>query len=125
MGGAVTPRDGCKPLFGLDLGDPGRVSPISLVLDWNNRTEKLKMRGLRQHEIEPQGVCIMPKMKTHKGTKKRFRLSGKGKAMHRQSGTSHLAARMSQKRKRNLRGTAPVDKTMESSIQRALCGNSY
>ncbi|MEM8865189.1 MAG: 50S ribosomal protein L35, partial [Planctomycetota bacterium] len=30
----------------------------------------------------------MPKQKTHKGTKKRFRLSAKGKAMHRQSGTS-------------------------------------
>ncbi len=67
----------------------------------------------------------MPKMKTHKGTKKRFRLSAKGKAMHRQAGTSHLAARMSQKRKRNLRGTASVDKTMQDSIQRALCGNSY
>lgn len=67
----------------------------------------------------------MPKMKTHKGTKKRFRLSGNGKALHRQAGTSHLAARMSQKRKRNLRGTAAVDKTMQSSIQRALAGNSY
>ena len=66
----------------------------------------------------------MPKMKTHKGTKKRFRLSAKGKAMHRQSGTSHLAARMSQKRKRNLRGTAALDKTVEASIQKALCGHS-
>ena len=42
----------------------------------------------------------MPKQKTHKGTKKRFRLSANGKAMHRQSGTSHLATRMDQKRKR-------------------------
>jgi large subunit ribosomal protein L35 len=67
----------------------------------------------------------MPKQKTHKGTKKRFRLSAKGKAMHRQSGTSHLAARMSQKRKRNLRGTTSVDSIMEKSIQRALNHNSY
>jgi large subunit ribosomal protein L35 len=66
----------------------------------------------------------MPKMKTHKGTKKRFRLSAKGKAMHRQSGTSHLAARMSQKRKRNLRGTAALDKTVQASIHKALCGYS-
>ena len=43
----------------------------------------------------------MPKMKTHKGTKKRFRLTAKGKVKHRAAGTSHLAARMSQKRKRN------------------------
>ena len=65
----------------------------------------------------------MPKQKTHKGTKKRFRLSATGKAMHRQSGTSHLAARMSQKRKRNLRGTTSVDPTVEQSIQKAL--NKY
>jgi large subunit ribosomal protein L35 len=67
----------------------------------------------------------MPKMKTHKGTKKRFRLTAKGKAKHRSSGTSHLAARMSNKRKRNLRGTTVTDKCMEKSIQRALNGNSY
>jgi large subunit ribosomal protein L35 len=67
----------------------------------------------------------MPKQKTHKGTKKRFRLTGSGKAKHRQAGTSHLAARMSQKRKRNLRGTAVLDKSMEKSIRLALAGNSY
>ena len=62
----------------------------------------------------------MPKQKTHKGTKKRFRLTAKGKAKHRGAGTSHLASRMSQKRKRKLRGTRVVDKTMESTIQEAL-----
>ncbi len=67
----------------------------------------------------------MPKQKTHKGTKKRFRLTAKGKAKHRQSGTSHLAARMSHKRKRNLRGTSCVDEVMEKSIRNALAGNSY
>ncbi|NQT17378.1 MAG: 50S ribosomal protein L35, partial [Planctomycetes bacterium] len=65
------------------------------------------------------------KQKTHKGTKKRFRLSSKGKVKHRQSGTSHLAARMTQKRKRNLRGTATVDKTESDKIREALAGNSY
>ena len=67
----------------------------------------------------------MPKQKTHKGTKKRFRLTAKGKAKHRQSGTSHLAAGMSHKRTRNLRGTSCVDKVMEKSIRAALAGNSY
>ncbi|QDS87156.1 50S ribosomal protein L35 [Rosistilla oblonga] len=67
----------------------------------------------------------MPKMKTHKGTKKRFRLSATGKAMHRKSGTSHLQARMSQKRKRNLRGTGAMDVCMEKTIHAALSGNSY
>jgi large subunit ribosomal protein L35 len=67
----------------------------------------------------------MPKQKTHKGTKKRFRLTATGKAKHRQAGTSHLQTRMSQKRKRNLRGTTAVAECMEKSIQRALNKNSY
>ena len=57
----------------------------------------------------------MPKQKTHKGTKKRFRLTAKGKAKHRQSGTSHLAARMDQKRVRNLRGSTTVSAVNEKS----------
>jgi len=67
----------------------------------------------------------MPKQKTHKGTKKRFRLTASGKAKHRAAGTSHLAARMSTKRKRQLRGTK-VSATVESKmVIKALCGNSY
>lgn len=66
----------------------------------------------------------MPKQKTHKGTKKRFRLTAKGKAKHRQAGTSHLAFRLSNKRRRNLRGTTTTAKPMEKKIQRALNGYS-
>ena len=67
----------------------------------------------------------MTKQKTHKGTKKRFRLTASGKAKHRQSGTSHLAGRMSQKRKRNLRGTSSVAEVSARAIRKALGGNSY
>jgi len=67
----------------------------------------------------------MPKQKTHKGTKKRFRLSAKGKAKHRSSGTSHLAGRMEHKRTRNLRGTTVLAKSSTKMITKALCGNSY
>jgi large subunit ribosomal protein L35 len=62
----------------------------------------------------------MPKMKTHKGVKKRFRLSATGKAMHRQSGTSHLNSRLSKKRRRNLRGTTAVAECNEPMIHLAL-----
>ncbi len=64
------------------------------------------------------------KTKTHKGTKKRFRLSASGKAMHRQSGTSHLAKGLSKKRRRNLRGTTSLDACMEPTIHAALNGYS-
>ena len=67
----------------------------------------------------------MPKMKTHKGTKKRFRLSATGIAMQRSAGTSHLASRMSSKRKRKLRGTSGTTKSESKRIARLLCGNGY
>ena len=60
------------------------------------------------------------KMKTHKGTKKRFRLTAKGKAKHRSAGTSHLNSRISQKRKRNLRGTTVLDECMVPTIKKSL-----
>ncbi len=66
----------------------------------------------------------MPKQKTHKGTKKRFRLTGTGKVKHRSAGTSHLASRMSHKRKRNLRRTDTVNTTEEKRIRKALAGFS-
>ena len=62
----------------------------------------------------------MSKMKTHKGVKKRFRLTAKGKAKHRPAGTSHRNVRVSQKRKRNLRGTVVLDEAMEQKIREAL-----
>ncbi len=67
----------------------------------------------------------MPKQKTHKGTKKRFRLTATGKAKHRSAGTSHLASRMSQKRKRQLRGTTVTEESNAKIIRKALQGNSY
>lgn len=62
----------------------------------------------------------MPKMKTHKGTKKRFRLTANGKVKHRAAGTSHLASRMSKKRRRNLRRTDVMDDAMAHQIVAAL-----
>ena len=66
----------------------------------------------------------MPKQKTHKGTKKRFRLTANGKVKHRSAGTSHLASRMSKKRRRNLRGTKVLSSTVVHQITRALAGYS-
>ena len=62
----------------------------------------------------------MPKQKTHKGIKKRFRVTATGKAMHRHSGTSHLAYRITKKQRRNLRGTTVVAKTETRKIVDAL-----
>jgi large subunit ribosomal protein L35 len=68
----------------------------------------------------------MPKQKTHKGTKKRFRLTATGKVKHRMAGTSHLSARRTQKRVRQLRGTTVTAKSgIAKNIVQALAGHSY
>lgn len=45
----------------------------------------------------------MPKMKTHKGSKKRFRVTASGKLKRSQAGKKHLNAPKTGKRKRHLR----------------------
>jgi large subunit ribosomal protein L35 len=45
----------------------------------------------------------MPKQKTHKGSKKRFRVSASGKLMRSQAGKKHLNSHKPGKRKRQLR----------------------
>lgn len=50
----------------------------------------------------------MPKMKTHKGSQKRFKRTGSGKLKRSHAYTSHLFANKSQKQKRNLRKGATV-----------------
>ena len=40
----------------------------------------------------------MPKMKTHSGAKKRFRITGTGKVMREQAGGRHLLERKSSRR---------------------------
>lgn len=45
----------------------------------------------------------MPKMKTHRGTAKRFRVTGSGKIMRGKAFKSHILTKKSQKRKRNFR----------------------
>ncbi len=67
----------------------------------------------------------MPKQKTHKGVKKRFRVTATGKVKHRKCGTSHLAGRMTQKRKRQLRGTTVMAPEFTEQMKSALAGRSY
>ena len=45
----------------------------------------------------------MPKMKTHKGARKRFKVSANGKLKRAQAGKKHLNSPKSAKRKRHLR----------------------
>jgi large subunit ribosomal protein L35 len=44
----------------------------------------------------------MPKMKSHRGASKRFRITGGGKVVHKKEGMSHIRRTKSNKRKRRL-----------------------
>ncbi len=52
----------------------------------------------------------MPKIKTHRGTAKRVKVSANGKVSHRHqfSGCGHILSKKTQKRKRNFRKDQPV-----------------
>ncbi|WP_078379454.1 50S ribosomal protein L35 [Sutcliffiella halmapala] len=52
----------------------------------------------------------MPKMKTHRGSAKRFKKTGSGQLKRSHAYTSHLFANKSQKQKRKLRKAAVVSK---------------
>ena len=67
----------------------------------------------------------MPKQKTHKGVKKRFRVTARGKVKHRRAGTSHLQVRLTSKRRRELRGTGVLAAVDTPKIVEALAHNSY
>jgi large subunit ribosomal protein L35 len=44
----------------------------------------------------------MPKLKTHKGAKKRFKITGKKKILHNKANRNHILTKKSAKRKRKL-----------------------
>lgn len=51
----------------------------------------------------------MPKQKTHKGMKKRFKLTASGKIKHRKAFRGHLLSHKNGSRKRNLRQDGVIE----------------
>ena len=63
----------------------------------------------------------MPKMKTHKGTAKRFKTTGSGKKIKRANAfKSHILSKKSPKRKRAFRENSYVHKSDEKVIRKNL-----
>lgn len=62
----------------------------------------------------------MPKMKTNKSVKKRFRVSGSGRVRRSKAGGNHLMQEKSRKRIRRARNNDMVDKTLERKIKRLI-----
>lgn len=61
----------------------------------------------------------MPKMKTHRATAKRFRITRTGKVLHRKATGNHMLTKKSGSRRRRIEGMSEVT-TARRSIRRLL-----
>lgn len=59
----------------------------------------------------------MPKLKTHSGAKKRFKLTKTGKVKRAHAYKSHILTKKDSKRKRSLRQATYADKTNVAAIK--------
>ena len=62
----------------------------------------------------------MPKMKTHRGAAKRFKVKKNGTIKRGSAYRSHILTKKSQKRKRNLRAPQIVDSTNVAEVRELL-----
>jgi large subunit ribosomal protein L35 len=62
----------------------------------------------------------MPKMKTHSGTKKRFRKTARGKLRARHAFTSHNLGKKSRKRKRRLAEPVEISPQDRKRVRRLM-----
>ena len=62
----------------------------------------------------------MPKMKTHKGAKKRFSVTGKGKVRRLRAYKSHILTKKDPKRKRRLRRATLIATPGEAKVLKRL-----
>ena len=62
----------------------------------------------------------MPKMKTHSGAAKRFKITGRGKILRRQSYRSHLLEKKSSRRTRRLGREKQVTGGQKKHVERLL-----
>ena len=62
----------------------------------------------------------MPKLKTHKGTAKRVKVTGSGKITRQRASGGHLLAKKSKSRKRAINSTGVVTGKIAKNIKQAL-----
>ena len=62
----------------------------------------------------------MPKLKTHKGAKRRFHVTGTGKIMHRKGQISHLRTRKSKRAKGKISDKMMASDPMQRRVHRLL-----
>jgi large subunit ribosomal protein L35 len=88
--------------------------------------ERVDRRYRRLRTGAPVPICFnsgpMPKMKTHSGAKKRFRVTAGGKLRARHAMTSHNLGKKAAKRKRRLGRPVEVKPANAHEVKRLLAG---
>ena len=62
----------------------------------------------------------MPKLKTHKGAKRRFHITGTGKVMHRKGSISHLRIRKAKRARRKIDKNQMASDPMQKRVHKLL-----
>ena len=62
----------------------------------------------------------MPKLKTHKGTAKRVKISPTGKIIRERAFGNHILAKKSKARKRNMKTAATIKGRIKKNVETAL-----
>lgn len=93
------------------------LAPIKGAFDNEGESEPSDKKSTRY-----QKESSMPKMKTHSGSKKRFRRSGTGKIMRAKAYKSHILTKKSTKRKRGFRQETELAAADAKVINARLAG---
>lgn len=62
----------------------------------------------------------MPKLKSHRGAKKRFKISASGKVMAKKAGNRHILTKKSSKLKRQKRSLVALNTTNSKKVAKLL-----
>jgi large subunit ribosomal protein L35 len=65
----------------------------------------------------------MPKMKSHRGAAKRFRITRNGKVLHRKATGNHMLTKKSSSRHRRVEGMAEVGSKADAKTVKRLLGD--
>jgi len=62
----------------------------------------------------------MPKLKTHRGARKRFTVTARKKILHKKANKSHILTKKTSNRKRNLGKVAVLNKTNRRAVKEMM-----
>ena len=117
MSGAAEPRGGSWSIAGgrwyTGNTSYGAVRPS---LD-QGTLRRRRITGSATLPLGPVEDFVVPKQKSHRGARKRFKLTGSGKVKRRHSMKNHILTKKDSKRKRHLRKGTLVSPAMAKAVK--------